>query len=152
MSHQMIFRSSLLILFATLFLVGCSNNLTETVNKDIKLISSALITYFTLNGSYPTSDQGLHALLEMPSKPPIPIRWQMIIQKLPKDPWGRDYQYTSDCNSFTLKSHGEHLDQSRDDISFTHKNPQFFAPPKVDSRDLINTDKERKPRIRKLNV
>jgi general secretion pathway protein G len=49
------------------------------------------------NGSYPTTDQGLQALVEKPGGTPEPRNWNaagyMKKKTLPKDPWGNDYQY-----------------------------------------------------------
>jgi general secretion pathway protein G len=61
--------------------------------SDILNIQNALELYKLDNGNYPTTDQGLLALSEKPSQDPIPNNWKPYLQKLPKDPWGRDYLY-----------------------------------------------------------
>ena len=42
---------------------------------------------------YPTSEQGLQALLVKPTSGPLPLNWKPYLEKLPNDPWGRPYQY-----------------------------------------------------------
>jgi len=64
---------------------------------DIATMSQALEMYRIDNGSYPTTDQGLQALVEKPGGTPEPRNWNaagyMKKKTLPKDPWGNDYQY-----------------------------------------------------------
>jgi general secretion pathway protein G len=45
------------------------------------------------NQSYPSAEQGLQALVSRPSTGPQPPNWRATLDKLPKDPWGRPYQY-----------------------------------------------------------
>ena len=61
----------------------------------IESFSSALKRYKLDNGDYPTSDQGLQALVEKPSVGKIPARYpeKGYLSKIPKDPWGNDYVY-----------------------------------------------------------
>jgi len=49
------------------------------------------------NGFYPTTDQGLAALVQRPTTNPSPANWKQggYLDRLPKDPWGGDYQYLS---------------------------------------------------------
>lgn len=63
--------------------------------SDIQQIQSALNLYKLDNYVYPTTDQGLQALVEKPSSDPIPNNWKDggYLQKLRKDPWQRDYLY-----------------------------------------------------------
>ncbi len=63
--------------------------------QDILSIQSALDLYKLDNGTYPSTDQGLLALVDKPSSNPIPSNWQPYLKSLPKDPWGRDYLYLS---------------------------------------------------------
>lgn len=60
---------------------------------DIGTIMQALKLYKLDNGSYPTAQQGLAALVKRPSTPPIPPNWKPYLEKLPNDPWGHSYQY-----------------------------------------------------------
>lgn len=62
---------------------------------DIKSVSDALKMYKLHNLNYPTQQQGLEALVTKPSISPIPKNYTAggYLEKLPKDPWGNDYQY-----------------------------------------------------------
>ena len=61
---------------------------------DIGTLESALALYRSQNYNYPTTEQGLEALVEQTDIEPVPRRFQQggYIQRLPKDPWGNDYQ------------------------------------------------------------
>ena len=64
---------------------------------DIGAIVQALKLYRLDNGGYPTTDQGLAALVQKPTTNPVPGNWKQggYLERLPKDPWGSDYQYLS---------------------------------------------------------
>ena len=61
-------------------------------------LESALDLYKLDNYTYPTTDQGLEALVTKPSSDPVPANWKAdgYIKKLRKDPWQRDYLYSND--------------------------------------------------------
>jgi len=63
----------------------------------IKNLQSALDLYKLDNGVYPSTEQGLQALVEKPTIGEIPKRWKEggYIDKIPKDPWGNNYVYIS---------------------------------------------------------
>ncbi len=67
------------------------------VKQDIRALESALNLYRLDNFVYPTTEQGLEALIELPTVEPEPRNWKAggYIDRLPKDPWGGDYQYLS---------------------------------------------------------
>ncbi|MFM2344470.1 MAG: hypothetical protein RLZZ210_1081 [Pseudomonadota bacterium] len=78
------------------------------VKQDIATISSALKLYRLDNARYPTTEQGLKALVEKPTVAPLPRNWKDggYLEKIPKDPWGNEYQYItpgihSDADIFT---------------------------------------------------
>jgi len=80
---------------------------------DIKAIESALKLYKIDSGSYPTTEQGLIALLKKPDTPPIPNKWRdggyLDSTDVPKDPWGNPYYYTSptaDGKDYEIVSYG----------------------------------------------
>lgn len=77
---------------------------------DIKAIEEALNLYKLDNGSYPTTEQGLDALVKKPETAPIPAKWKEegYLPKVTKDPWGGDYQYLSpgEHGDFDLSSLG----------------------------------------------
>jgi general secretion pathway protein G len=63
--------------------------------QDVIRLESALDLYRLDNGQYPTQAQGLSALVSKPTTPPIPTHYNAsgYLKRLPKDPWGHDYQY-----------------------------------------------------------
>jgi len=63
--------------------------------NDIQAIGSALDIYRLDNYVYPTTDQGLEALVSQPTSSPEPANWKQggYIKKLSKDPWGNEYLY-----------------------------------------------------------
>jgi general secretion pathway protein G len=61
--------------------------------QDIAQILQALKLYRLDNFRYPSTAQGLQALVARPTVEPLPQRWQAYLDKLPKDPWGNPYQY-----------------------------------------------------------
>ena len=60
---------------------------------DVHNIMQALKLYKLDNQRYPTPEQGLAALVQRPSTPPVPGNWKPYLEKLPSDPWGQPYQY-----------------------------------------------------------
>ncbi|HEC15837.1 MAG TPA: type II secretion system protein GspG [Sedimenticola sp.] len=65
------------------------------VQQDIRALSAALDLYRLDNFSYPTTDQGLEALVTRPGNLPNGARWKEggYIDRVPKDPWGNPYNY-----------------------------------------------------------
>jgi len=65
--------------------------------QDITSLSSALKLYKLDNHRYPTTEQGLQALVQRPTSGPAANGWKSggYIEKLPRDPWGNPYQYLS---------------------------------------------------------
>ena len=63
------------------------------VKADIQSIGTQLMQYEAMNGFYPTSEQGLQALVTQPQSEPRPNRWYPFFKEIPKDPWGMPYQY-----------------------------------------------------------
>jgi len=63
--------------------------------QDINTLVQALKIYRLDIGRYPTTEQGLKALVEKPTAEPIPQNWKPggYLDLLPKDPWGYAYQY-----------------------------------------------------------
>jgi len=63
------------------------------VRADIQSIGTQLMQYEAMNGFYPTTEQGLQALVTQPENEPRPSRWYPFFKEMPKDPWGMPYQY-----------------------------------------------------------
>ena len=77
---------------------------------DIKAIETALNLYRLDNGVYPSTEQGLDALVTKPTTGIIPKNWKEegYLDKDPKDPWGNPYVYLSPGlhTEFDLESYG----------------------------------------------
>ena len=80
------------------------------VQQDIRVLEGALNLYKLDNFNYPSTDQGLEALVKKPIGQPEARNWKKngYIKKLPKDPWGNDYLYLSPGvhGEFDLFSYG----------------------------------------------
>ena len=75
---------------------------------DLRAVQQALNLYRLDNGGYPTTDQGLQALVTKPQGGTIPRRWNPdgYLEKVQTDPWGHQYVYMSNGDRYTLKSFG----------------------------------------------
>ncbi len=60
---------------------------------DVNNLMQALKLYRLDNQRYPSTEQGLQALVSRPTTAPVPPNWRPYLDKLPLDPWGRPYQY-----------------------------------------------------------
>ncbi len=60
---------------------------------DVGSLMQALKIYKLDNGRFPTNEQGLEALVRKPTASPVPPNWKPYLDKLPKDPWGQNYQF-----------------------------------------------------------
>jgi general secretion pathway protein G len=79
-------------------IMGRTDDAKRTAAKvQIRNIEGALQLYKLDNGVYPTTEQGLKALVEKPSVGIIPKKWKIggYLPKLPEDPWGNPYKYLS---------------------------------------------------------
>lgn len=78
------------------------------VKQDILAIQSALDLYKLDNSTYPSTDQGLQALVVKPSSAPVPRNWKAdgYLQSVPEDPWGEAYQYLNDNEKVRIFSYG----------------------------------------------
>lgn len=92
----------------------------------IRAIEQALDLYKLDNGFYPTTEQGLEALVSKPSGMPEPMNYRKdgYMKKVPVDPWGRPYVY---------RSPGEHGET--DILSF---GPDGAEGGEEDDRDITN--------------
>ncbi len=74
---------------------------------DVSKVGSALDLYRLDNFSYPSTSEGLQALVTNPGKP----NWTGYLNKIQKDPWGNDFQYqqpgTHNPNGYDLWSFGK---------------------------------------------
>ena len=85
---------------------------------DIEAIGNALELYRLDNGNYPSTDQGLGALVTKPSGYPEPRRWNAdgYLKKLPVDPWDQPYQYFSENRTFEVSSLGADLQEGGEGV------------------------------------
>ena len=62
---------------------------------DLGALVQSIKLYRIDNGFYPGTDQGLGALAQRPTTNPAPGNWKQggYLERVPKDPWGSDYQY-----------------------------------------------------------
>lgn len=89
--------------------------------NDIRVLQTQLQLYRMDNFTYPTTDQGLEALVSKPDLPPEPPKWKTggYIERLPTDPWGQPYQYLSpgengDFDLYSLGADGRPGGEGRD--------------------------------------
>lgn len=92
----------------------------EKAKHDITALESALNIYKLDNYQYPSTDQGLEALVSKPSGSPQPRNYKRggYIKKLNKDPWGKEYLYLfpGTHGELDLYSLGPDGQPSEDDI------------------------------------
>lgn len=81
---------------------------------DIAGIVQALKLYRLDNSFYPSTEQGLQALVTAPTSAPIPSNWKRggYLDRAAKDPWGREYQYLNpglrgEIDVFSLAADGQ---------------------------------------------
>lgn len=92
--------------------IGRPDQARVTVAKtDLRTTAAALRMYRLDNGDYPTTEQGLKALVEKPTTAPAPPNWNAegYLPEVPQDPWGRPYVYRSPgrTGGFDLISYGK---------------------------------------------
>ena len=94
----------------------------QRVRGDFQSIGSALKAYRKHCSSFPTTGEGLAALVERPSSHPAPEQWERIAEWVPKDPWGKEYRYRllpeRNPPHYELRSAGpDGIDGNEDDFS-----------------------------------
>ncbi|MBR1671622.1 MAG: type II secretion system major pseudopilin GspG [Fretibacterium sp.] len=79
-----------------------------TAQTQIRSIEDALEMYRLHNGFYPSTQQGLDALVKAPTTSPVPKRYAEggYIKKVPDDPWGNPYIYRNDNGRIRIISTG----------------------------------------------
>lgn len=81
----------------------------DSTKIQIKSLETALGLYRLHNSTYPTTEQGLMALIEKPSLGNVPKRWQgpyLDANNVPTDSWQNPYLYLSDGRKFVIISLG----------------------------------------------
>lgn len=93
--------------------LGRADDARITVARtDVSNLTQALKLYKLDNQRYPSTEQGLKALIQKPTTTPIPNNWRPYLEKLPKDPWDQPYQYInpgirSDVDVLSLGADGQ---------------------------------------------
>jgi general secretion pathway protein G len=87
---------------------------TVAARNDIATMLQALKLYRLDNQRYPTTEQGLQALVARPTIEPLPMNWKPngYLDRLPNDPWGHPYQYLNpglhgEIDVFSLGADGQ---------------------------------------------
>jgi general secretion pathway protein G len=104
-----VFILGLLVTLVAPKIIGRSDEARRTkAAADLRAIEQALHLYKLDNSTYPTTDQGLQALVAKPASGIIPTHWNPdgYLEKVPLDPWGHPYVYMSNGEKYTLKSLG----------------------------------------------
>jgi general secretion pathway protein G len=94
--------------------------------NDIQAISTQLMIYENLNGSLPSTAQGLIAPVERPTTEPLPRKWKRLMKDLPVDPWG---------NVYVLEVPPR---RSKDKCDLFSKGPESSAEYRGRSRQLVS--------------
>ncbi|MDR3401081.1 MAG: type II secretion system major pseudopilin GspG [Chthoniobacter sp.] len=63
------------------------------VRGDLQQIKTNLMMYQAANGFYPSTEQGLKALVQKPDGDPKPRNWRQLNDEVPRDPWDQEYFY-----------------------------------------------------------
>ncbi len=89
--------------------------------QDIASLVQALKLYRLDNIRYPSTEQGLQALVAKPTIEPIPNNWKAggYVERLPKDPWGNPYVYLNpgrhgEIDVFSLGADGQNGGEGKD--------------------------------------
>jgi len=88
--------------------------------QDIRALETAMDLYKLDNFNYPTTEQGIEALVVQPTTPPVPKRYreEAYLKKVPMDPWQNPYQFLNpgEHGAIDIFSLGPDQQQSDDDI------------------------------------
>lgn len=111
---EMIVVLAIIALVAALIVpnvIGRPDEARSTVaGADLRTVSAALKMYRLDNSTYPTTEQGLQALVTRPTAAPLPRTWpeEGYLAQMPQDPWGRPYVYRNpgQAGGFDLYSLG----------------------------------------------
>ena len=90
-------------------LIGRDQDARLTAQRaDIRTIGQSLDIYHMQNGHYPSTDQGLEALVTKPTGHPEPKSWgpTPYLRQYPVDQWGNEYVYVEESHTFELMSLG----------------------------------------------
>ena len=107
---------------ATIYLIKGNVDVAKAtrVEADIKNIITQIKVYEARNLQPPTTEQGLKALVEIPTVEPVPERWTQLLEEIPKDPWNNPFRYVYPAKRskapYDVYSFGADGVESADDI------------------------------------
>jgi general secretion pathway protein G len=106
-----VFIIGLLATIVSVNVIGRTDDARRTAAMaDLKEIEQGLHLFKLDNGFYPTTDQGIAALIQKPTSGPQPRKYPsegyLNKSSTPKDPWGNPYVYISDGQNYLLRSLG----------------------------------------------
>ncbi len=100
----------IMALVATNIIGSAGDARVKTTKSQIKLIENALDLYKLDNFSYPTTEQGLEALIQKPTSAPEPRNWRadgyLKGNSVPTDAWGSEFLYFMDRGRYEIVSLG----------------------------------------------
>lgn len=100
----------IMAMVATNIIGSAGDARVKTTQSQIKLIENALDLYRLHNFTYPTTEQGLEALVQKPTSAPEPRNWQsegyLKGGVVPQDSWGREFVYYMDRGRYEIISLG----------------------------------------------
>jgi general secretion pathway protein G len=110
--------------YVTRFMGPSKEESTAKLSSDFQALYSALDQYRLDNGNYPTTEQGLDALIKQPEQSPIPKFWKQdgYVVNIPLDPWGRSYQYVNNYEVVRVYSYGSRGKDGGTDIDVSNVN------------------------------
>ena len=77
----------------TLLGPSCGGAPVQMAITMVKDTGNKLEEYKLLHGDYPTQEQGLMALVTIPTSEPVPENYSPLYDELPRDPWAKEFQY-----------------------------------------------------------
>ncbi|MFP6662938.1 MAG: type II secretion system major pseudopilin GspG [Deltaproteobacteria bacterium] len=102
-----VFIMGLLVTLVAPKILGRTDDARATkAAADIRSVEQALSLYKLDNGHFPTTDQGIEALVRQPSSGPQARRWRAYLDNVPTDPWDMPFIYESDGRDYLLLSFG----------------------------------------------
>ncbi len=104
----------------------------------IREIMKALELYRLDNGSYPSTEQGLKALVEKPTGDPEPIKWKRYMDKVPVDPWKHEFVYVCPGEDHTQNSDSL-SEEEEEDTNYLRVDFSPLGPDGIESDDDIKS-------------
>lgn len=104
----------------------------------IREMMKALELYRLDNGFYPSTEQGLKALVEKPTGDPEPTKWKRYMDKVPTDPWKHEFVYICPGADHTQNSDSLSEEEEADE-NYLRFDLSSLGPDGSESNDDINS-------------